>query len=178
MAKGTSQLTVEALLVLLGKESPERFIASLILVFLGDSLLTREVLSMLDTIYIPEDVLLPTVLILAVMAVVGPVLWAVYKKNESKGKMKEWDSRYIITMALDMIFTPSLGLIVMSLIVQKWIPDISDVTYLVLLPLVLLTVSYFVLTLFNEGWKAVAEQLHRNKEGMQEVIDAVKNEKN
>lgn len=178
MAKGTSQLTVEAMLVLLGKESPERFIASLILVFLGDSILTREVLSMLDTIYIPEGLLLPTVLILAVMAVAGPVLWAVYKKNESKGKMADWTPRYIITMVLDMAVTPSLGLIVMSLIVQKWIPDISDVAYLVFLPLVLLAVSYFMLTLFNEGWKALAEQLAKNKDGAKEVIDAIKDKKN
>lgn len=178
MAKGTSQLTVEALLVLLGKESPERFVASLILVFLGDSFLTCEVLSMLDTIYIPESVLLPTVLILVVMAIAGPVLWAVYKKNESKGKMQDWTARYIITMVLDMIVTPSLGLVVMSLVVQKWIPDISDVAYLVFLPLVLLAVSYFMLTLFNEGWKALAEQLRRTKDGAKEVIDAVNEKKN
>lgn len=178
MARGTSQITVEALLVLLGKESPDRFVASLILFILGDSLLTHEVLSMLETIYIPDGLLLPVVLILAVMAVVGPVLWAVYKKNESKSKLSDWSSRYIITMVLDMVATPSLGLIVMSLIVQKWIPDISDVTYLVFLPIVLLIVSYFVLTLLNEGWKALAEQLAKNKDGVKEVIDAIKDKKN
>jgi len=161
-AAKSPKLVYEGIMVLLGRETPGRFVVSVLCLFFGDLVLTREVLIM-EPIYIPDGMLLPVILVLAIMAIAGPVLSAFFLKNQSKHKFADWSSRYVATMIIDMIVTPSIGLIVMSLIVQEWIPDISDVTYLVILPIVLLAVSYLALHLMNEGVKATVEQIKKLK---------------
>lgn len=174
MAAKSSGLVYEGVMVLLGRETPGRFVVSVLCIFFGDLVLTREVLIM-EPIYIPDGMLLPVILVLAIMAIAGPVLSAFFLKNQSKGKLEDWSSRYVATMIMDMIITPSLGLIVMSLIIQQWIPDISDVTYLILLPIVLLAVSYLALHILNEGVKATVEQVKKLKGELADAQQELKN---
>lgn len=174
MATQSSKLIVEAMMVLFGRESPQQFVVSVFMFALGDTLLTREVLSMDDFIYYPEDMLPWVALILVVTAIAGPALIGLFKKNQSKtGKTEEWQGKYKATMLIDMILTPAGGLIVTSFIAQK-LGGINDLAYLCFLPFICLGVSWFLLTLMNEGWKAVAEQMAAFKEGAEETQKILK----
>ncbi len=173
MAVKSSNMVFEGILVLMGKESPERFATSLLLFLMGDLLLTHEVMTMDDFIYYPENLLLPVILIMAVMAIIGPVLVGMYRKNESKGKLMDWEPKYIATLVIDMLITPSGGIVVMSLIAQK-LGGFNDFTYLVILPFVLLAVSYFAMVLMNEGIKGVAEQIKKVKSELADAEDELK----
>lgn len=174
MASKSPNLILEGAMVLFGRESPQQFAVSIFLFALSDTLLTREVLIMDDFIYYPEDMLPWVALILVVTAIAGPVLIGLFKKNQSKeGKTADWEGKYKATMLLDMILTPAGGLIVTSFVAQK-LGGINDLTYLCFLPFICLGVSWFLLTLMNEGWKAVAEQMARFKEGAEETQKILK----
>jgi hypothetical protein len=162
-------LALELAMVLTGQETLARFILTACLVAVGDTILTGEVLSM-DLIYIPEGYTAILVAILATFAIIGPVVCAMYFKNESKGKAAPWTSRYAATMIIDMVLCPSITLIVLSFVVQQWIPDITPVAYLVILPIVELAVAYAVLHAMNEGVKATVEQIKRARG---EIVDGV-----
>ncbi len=166
-----SSMAKELIDVITGKESPIQACLTLFLIAIGDTLLTKDVLTM-DFIYIPEDSLIPVIAILAVMAVAGPVLCALYMKNKSKNQFNDWIGIYGVTMVIDMFITPSLGLITMSLLAQK-IGDMSSEQYLVYLPVVCLIVSYLALSIMNNGIKSTIEQVKKTKiealEGIEEL---------
>ena len=166
-----SSMAKELLDVITGKESPTQAVLTLFLIAIGDTLLTKDVLTM-DFIFIPEGSLIPVIAVLAVMAVAGPVLCALYMKNKSKNQFSEWFGVYGVTMVIDMFITPSLGLICMSLLAQK-IEGMSNEQYLVFLPIVCLIVSYIALSVMNNGVKSTIEQVKKTKlevlEGMEEL---------
>jgi len=167
-----SSIIYEGLLVALGRESPSKFFISVILFVIGDTLLTKEVLSM-DLIYIPADYQLVVVIIMAVLSIFGPIVSGLFMKGESKHKFDEWESKYTASMIIDMLLTPSISIIVYSIIIQKWIPDIDAVAYIILLPILMLAVSFYTLKGLNEGAKALVEGI-RNLKGDIEQINELK----
>ena len=94
-----SSMAKELLDVITGKESPTQAVLTLFLIAIGDTLLTKDVLTM-DFIFIPEGSLIPVIAVLAVMAVAGPVLCALYMKNKSKNQFSEWFGVYGVTMVI------------------------------------------------------------------------------
>jgi len=170
-----SSIVKEGAMVLAGEESPTRFIMTVALIAVGDTLLTKEVSTMED-IFIPEGYLIPVVIILAVFALLGPIFAAWFKKNQSKHQFDEWLKLYGVTMVIDMFLTPFGALLAMSIIAQQWIPGMTATWYLVLLPFISIGVSFILLTLMNEGFKAAIEQVKKIKLGAQELSDEVKKE--
>lgn len=171
MAK-SSGLILEGIMVMAGKESPEKFIASVLAVVLGDLILTRRVTSM-DFIYFPEQYFTFVVLILAVSAVAFPILVGVVKKNESNHKGDDWEAKYKATIILDMPVTAFGGLILMSLVAQR-LAGMNDMTYLCFLPFSCLFVSWLFLTLLNKGIKGTFDQLARMKQETKEGMEQLK----
>jgi len=172
--QGTLGIIWHGARVCFGQESLSVFMMNVSVLFLSDLLLTTEVLQMDMLIYYPENMLLPMIFVIAVMAIAGPVLCAVFMKNDGKGKTQDWSPKYIATMIIAMFVTPSLGLITMSFVAQR-IDSMNDVLFLVLLPIVMLIVSYLSLRVMNEGIKAVVEQIKRVKGELEDAQRELKN---
>lgn len=172
--QGTLKIVWHGARVCLGEESLTVFMMNLSVLFISDLLLTKEVLEMDLLICYPETMLLPMIFVITVMAIAGPVLCAVFMKNEGKGKFQDWEPKYIATMIIAMLLSPSLGLIAMSFVAQR-IDSMNDVLYLVLLPVVMLIVAYLSLRLMNEGIKSVVEQIKRVKGELEDAKKELKN---
>jgi len=151
-------IIVEATKVARGKESSDSFFLYVFIAVVVESALKVDSDHM-DLIYIPEGYELPIFIILIAFAFIAPLVTAYFMKNESKHKNAKWNGKYTATLVIDMLITPSLGIIAMSLITQAWFPGMDPVAYMVFLPIVLIIVAYLALKVMNEGIKAVAEQI-------------------
>jgi len=156
-----------------GEESPEKFIASMVLAIVADAIITKEVLTM-DLIYIPEGYTIWMVLIVGIVSILGPIICALYRKNQSKGKYEDFAGRYTLLMLADMIVTPAIGVIVLSIIVQELPIEIDPVAYLVLLPLALFATAYYVLKAMCEGVKATVEQIKKDTADIKDGVEQLK----
>ena len=129
---------------------------------------------MLADIYIPEGYTIPVFVILIAFAVLAPLFTGWYFKNESKHAGEKWTGRYLSTLVIDMLLAPSLGLILLSLFVQEFFPDISPLTYMVLLPIVMVFVAYFALRIMNEGIRSAVDQIKGIKSDVEYAKDELK----
>lgn len=163
----------EGFKILAGRETMQGFGAFLITLALGDALLTKEVLTM-DLLYIPDGWLMPVCIVLGVFAIIGPVLSAWHLKNKSKHQFDDFLRFYGATMIADMLVTPSVTLLVMSIIAQRWIPDMPAEMFVCLLPFVLLAVSYYALIVMNEGFTSAWEQIKKVNIDIKNVVDDIK----
>lgn len=168
-----STVAREVVMCLAGRESPAQALATIISVVTVDIIATRGIT--MDLIYIPDGYTLWMALVVAVFAILGPVLNALYLKTKSSHKYDEWLSKYSVTMILDMILTPIAGVAIVSWIVQELPEPIAPATYtFILLPIVLILLSRYILIALNEGMKGAAEQLNKDKAEAKEALEILK----
>jgi len=151
-------IILEATKVARGSESSDNFLLYIFVAVVVESALKVDSDHM-DLIYMPEGYELPVFIILIAFAFIAPLVTALFMKNESKHKNAKWNGKYTASLIIDMVLTPSLGIIAMSLITQAWFPGMDAVAYMVFLPIVLIIVAYLALKVMNEGIKAVADQI-------------------
>lgn len=167
-----ASLAIEGVKVASGKESPSDLAFYILVGVAVDAYIKRtENGKMLDLIYIPEGSGIMIFTILLACGILMPIFVSMYMKNESKYSDAKWKGRYIATMVLCMFAAPSLSLILLSLITQEWFADMNTTTYLILLPLATLIVTYYFLLLCNQGLKGMIEQMKKN---VKDVKDAAK----
>ena len=162
--------------VIAGRESPNQALVTLITVAITDVLLTRGIT--MDLIYIPADYTFWTVLIVACVSILGPVLSALYLKTKSNNnRFSVWETKYSVTMVIDMVATPLIGLPLLSMIVQELPEAIPAESYVfILVPATLIFLSYFVLIALNSGLKGAAVQFANFRQDAKEAIEIVKKE--
>lgn len=166
-------MAVESVKVATGDSTPTKLAFYVFVAVVADAICKswREK-SMIAPIYIPEGYTLPVFIILIAFAVLAPLFVGWFFKNESKHATEKWTGRYLATLAIMMVLTPSLGLILMSLFTQEFCPDMDPITYIVVLPIVLIVVAYFGLKIMNEGIRAAVDQI----KGVKEDVDYAKDE--
>lgn len=130
--------------------------------------------TVLAPIYIPEGYEIPVFIILIAGAILMPVVIGMWFKTDSKNKNANWMKRYIATIILDMFLAPSIGLILMSLVTQEFFPDISPLTYMVILPIVMVVVAYYALLFMNQGIKGTMEQIKGDATEVRAAADELK----
>jgi len=168
-----STVAREVVMCLAGRESPAQALATIISVVTVDIIATRGIT--MDLIYIPDGYTLWMALVVAVFAILGPVLNALYLKTKSSHKKDEWLAKYSVTMIMDMVLTPIAGVAIVSWIVQELPEPIAPATYtFILLPTVLILLSRYILIALNEGMKGAAEQLNKDKAEAKEAIEVLK----
>ncbi len=164
-----ASLAIEIGKTAMGKESSTQLLCWIFIAVVIDAFLKQEMTNM-QLIYMPDGYDTIIFMILVAFAFIAPLVTGLFFKNESSHADEPWTHLYISTLLIDMVATPSLGLIAQSLIVQAWFPDIDPVAYMVLLPIVLLFVAYFTLKVLNEGLKAAFDQLKSKAKEVQEVV--------
>lgn len=168
-----STVVREVVMCLAGRESPAQAMATILSVITVDIIATRGIT--MDLIYIPDGYTLWMALVIAVFAILGPVLNALYLKTKSSHKYEDWLGKYTVTMILDMILAPIASVAVLSWIVQELPQPIAPATYtFILLPVVLLLASRYILIGLNEGMKGAAVQFNKDKAELKDAIDTVK----
>lgn len=170
-----ASLAVEATKVARGKES-----GSNLLLYLGVAVTVEAVFkhkeseTMLAPIYMPEGYEIPIFIILIAGAILMPVIIGMWFKNESKYAGAKWTGRYIATVFIDMFVAPSLGLIIMSLITQEFFPDMDPLTYMVILPIIMVAVAYYALLIMNQGIKGTVEQIKGTAKETKTAVEELK----
>ena len=164
-------IALDAVLVVLGEESLARFMATIMVMAIGESIYSMGVLNMEALIFLPEGMFVWTVLVLTVAGILGPVASAFFMKDESSHANEPWKGKYIMTMVLDFFVAPLGGLVLASWIVQNFSLNVNDIFYEILLFFCVLGVAYFALSLMNRGITATANQF---KKLLGEANDAVK----
>lgn len=172
-----TSIAVEAVKVAKKEKSPAEATCYIFIAIVIEAFFKKEVYQMDALIYIPEGYNIPVFIMLIAFAFIAPLVTGMFFKNESKNKAKPWTAMYVSTLIIDMIVTPSLGLIAMSLIVQEFVPNIDPTTYMVILPIVLIIIAYLALKVMNEGLKAAYEQIKGVAKEAQEIIDDAKQQK-
>ena len=168
-----ASLAVEATKVAKGKESPSNLGLYIIVAFMADAVFERakENPNMFENIFMPagsEDL----IFILAVFGgVLFPLIVSLVFKDNSKGAAAKFEGKYIGTLLIDMVATPTISLIIMSAIASRYFVDIDVTTYVLFLSVVMIIVAYFLLKMLNEGIKAVVDQLVGIKEDVQYAQD-------
>lgn len=168
-----SAIATNAVKLLAGDISVSKFISSVVVAVVVDAVITQEVLDM-DLLYIPDGYTIWIVLIVGIISILGPIICALYRKNSSKGKYDDFDKKYAFLMIADMIVTPSIGLIVLSIIVQELPIEIDPVAYLVLLPIALFATSYYTLKAMCEGFKGTFEQVKKDVSDIKDGVEQLK----
>lgn len=169
-----ASLAIESVKTATGHQTVSQTALYLAIAVTIEAFLKKEEYNMDALIYIPEGWTLPVFIMLIAFAFIAPLLAGMFLKNESRHAGEPWTPMYITTLFIDMVITPSLGLIAMSVLVQEFMPTIDPEAYLVLLPIVLIIVAYVALKVMNEGLKAAYEQLKGVAKDAQDIADDIK----
>lgn len=165
-----ASLAIEIGKTAMGKESSTQLLCWILVAVVIDAFLKQEITNM-QPIYTPAGYDTVIFMVLVAFAIIGPLVAGLYFKNESKHADEDWSRRYIATLIADVVLSPLVSLIVLSLVVQAWFPDIDPVSYIVLLPLVQLFFAFYTLKGLNQGFKAMIEQLIHDGKDVQEGIE-------
>ena len=167
-------IAVESVKTATGKQTVTQTALYVFIAIAVEAFLRKEEFLMDALIYIPEGYTMPVFIMLIAFAFLAPILAGMFFKNESKHAGQPWTPLYITTLLIDMVITPSLGLMAMSLIVQEFMPNIDPIMYIALLPIVLIIVAYLALKVMNEGLKAAYQQVKGVAKDAQDIINDAK----
>ena len=170
-----ASIAVEGLKVAKGKESSTNFLLYLLVAAAVEALIKKKESISMVPIYIPEDVMVPALIVIIACSIVFPLIIGMWFKNESKYQNADWKRRYIVTVLIDMILTPLASLFIISWVVQTFSPETDSITYIVLLMVCMLITAYFGLLWMNQGSKGVIEQITRAGKDINDVAEAIQN---
>lgn len=170
MRPSRSLLIVEAVLVLCGRVEWGSLITFLLMFSLGDAILRQEVFKM-EFFYIPADSMVLFVIALVIGGIVAGLGWACIRKAESSHANDFWAGKYIASMLMTMVAAPLLSAILLGWACQQWFPDINDLTYCIILVLVIFALAKYVLVFFNEGLKDTWAMIKGDAKDVKEIAN-------
>jgi len=170
-----ASLAVEATKVAKGKESGSNFLMYIFVAISVDAYIEyKETDKMFENIFIPAGAEDQIFIITIIGAVLIPFFTSLVFKENSKGKNAAWEGKYIFTLFASMILTPTVSLILDTMIVSKYFADIDAFTYCVVLLITMLAVAYGTQKVLGEGIKALVDQVVSVKKDLDYAQDQLK----